>query len=510
MKSILAYKRFKKQAREKFERDRKRTDQLDRGNSKNNNIGDTETEKIGHRPSSIKDNSSNTGTPSHAHSPDSRDPEKGEQPGREEKNGHQSSPQDQDGLQRNNTHSTIRTNQSFVTRMGNAMTGTEVRELSKQITKGRSRAATRTNTNPNTSKEPPAREKVFVSVLPLPQAAEDFGVSEVTESLVTGLFLIGFGAGALFAGPTSETLGRNPVYIVTMAIYMIWIMSSALAPNLSSQLMFRFLAGFFGNPMERVYAFPVFANAAFMGPIFGPVVGGFIGQSSLVSWRWCEWITLILSGLILTLIITEDERYVAEIEIRADPFWKQLTHALYRPFVLTVREPIIILCTLYLKVVYIILFIFLDGYACIFGDTYGFSEGITMLAFLGIAVGLCFASLLVPLIHKWAKRDLVQAQASHGPNARLTPAKRLCYQYIIGSYEIYAASTLASLTLIRYVAAGGMTVVGIPFYKNMGVPWTLIILSCISASIVPVPYISYYYGPKIRSWSKYAPNKDDE
>lgn len=29
--------------------------------------------------------------------------------------------------------------------------------------------------------------------------------------------------------------------------------------------------------MERVYAFPVFANAAFMGPIFGPVVGGFIG-----------------------------------------------------------------------------------------------------------------------------------------------------------------------------------------------------------------------------------------
>lgn len=29
----------------------------------------------------------------------------------------------------------------------------------------------------------------------LPQAAKDFGVSEVTESLATGLFLIGFGAG---------------------------------------------------------------------------------------------------------------------------------------------------------------------------------------------------------------------------------------------------------------------------------------------------------------------------
>ncbi len=45
----------------------------------------------------------------------------------------------------------------------------------------------------------------------LPQAAAEFGVSEVVESMATGLFLVGFGAGALFAGPISETVGRNPV-----------------------------------------------------------------------------------------------------------------------------------------------------------------------------------------------------------------------------------------------------------------------------------------------------------
>jgi hypothetical protein len=44
----------------------------------------------------------------------------------------------------------------------------------------------------------------------LRQAAADFGVSEVAESLATGIYLIGFGVGALFAGPLSETLGRNP------------------------------------------------------------------------------------------------------------------------------------------------------------------------------------------------------------------------------------------------------------------------------------------------------------
>jgi len=36
------------------------------------------------------------------------------------------------------------------------------------------------------------------------------------------------------------------------------------------------------------------------------------------------------------------------------------------------------------------------------------------------------------------------------------------YQYLIISYELYAASALVSLTLIRYVAAGGMVELGIP------------------------------------------------
>ena len=118
----------------------------------------------------------------------------------------------------------------------------------------------------------------------LDQAREEFGVSEVTESLATGLYLVGFGFGAFFAGPISETVGRNPVYLVTGALFMIFVMASALAPNIGAQLTFRFLAGFFGStPLtcaggsisdmytasERTLMFPAFANAAFWGPILG-------------------------------------------------------------------------------------------------------------------------------------------------------------------------------------------------------------------------------------------------
>ena len=433
----------------------------------------------------------------------------------------------------------------------------------------------------------------------LPQAAAEFGVGEVTESLATGLFLIGFGCGALFAGPISETIGRNPVYIATLSLYMIFIMASALAPNIGAQLVFRFIAGFFGstpltcaggsisdlwNPMERTYAFPVFANAAFMGPIFGPVVGGFIGASPLISWRWTEWVTLIISGAILVLVIffqpetyapillkwkaaklrelTGDDRYKAEVEIREQSFLQRLMTALYRPFLLTFTEPIIMLVALYLTVIYIILFTFLNGYTFIFTETYHFSQGITGLSFLGIGIGLCFATVLVLPIYARAKKDLAKIQhqqqhslgdenrAKNNEPTSLAPESRLwfgiygapaipislfwmawttspsispwsplsasvlfgygilcifisSYQYIIDSYEGFAASALASLTFIRYVAAGGMVEVAIPMYRTLGVHWTLSLLGGVSALLVPVPYLFYFYGGRIRGGSRW-------
>ena len=51
-----------------------------------------------------------------------------------------------------------------------------------------------------------------------------------------------------------------------------------------------------------------------------------------------------------------------------------------------------------------------------------------------------------------------------------------------------------------------MIIVGIPMYENLGVHYTLTVLACISAVLVPVPYGFYKYGPKIRKHSKYAIN----
>ncbi|KAL8803276.1 MAG: hypothetical protein Q9200_006286 [Gallowayella weberi] len=232
-----------------------------------------------------------------------------------------------------------------------------------------------------------------------------------------------------------------------------------------------------------------------------------------------------------------------------ETFWFRLRVALYRPFILTFQEPVIMLLALYLTVIYVILFTFLNGYTFIFTETYGFSEGISGLSFIGIGVGLCLASLLVPFIYRFAKRDLAKVKAEGV--TRLPPEFRLwfamlgapaipislfwmgwtarpsvscwspllasvlfgygilcvfisSYQYIIDSCETYSASALASVTLIRYVAAGGSIEYAIPFYTNVGVPWTLTILGAISALCVPLPYLFFVFGPRIRTRSKYA------
>jgi MFS family permease len=127
--------------------------------------------------------------------------------------------------------------------------------------------------------------------------------------------------------------------------------------------------------MERVYTFPIFAVAAFAGPLLGPIIGGFIVQSPYLSWRWVDWMTLIISALVLGIVVffqpetfppvllkwkaqhlrelTGDDRYRAEMEIRSETFMQRLGTALYRPFLLTATEPIIILIAIYLTVVYI-------------------------------------------------------------------------------------------------------------------------------------------------------------
>jgi hypothetical protein len=130
--------------------------------------------------------------------------------------------------------------------------------------------------------------------------AELFGVSEIVMILGTSFFILGFSLSPMIWGPISELYGRRKPLITGFVISSIFYIPVAVAQNLETVLICRFLGGFFGasalgvlggtfadfwNPAERGFAISIFAAATFMGPLIAPTVGGFIVESSL-GWRW--------------------------------------------------------------------------------------------------------------------------------------------------------------------------------------------------------------------------------
>ncbi|KAF7586783.1 hypothetical protein BBP40_008329 [Aspergillus hancockii] len=296
--------------------------------------------------------------------------------------------------------------------------------------------------------------------------------------------------------------------------------------------------------------------------------------SLATGWRWLEWITLIMGGTVLVLILlfqpetygslilcwkasilrkeTGDERYRAPMEMKVESLRQRLKLSVYRPFAMFYSEPIIILVSLYLTIVYTVLFTFLEGYTYIFGETYGISQGLTSLCWAGMLVGILLVSCVVPVVYSWTAKAYALEASAIAPEIRLwytmlggAPAVPIslfwmgwtsdpaisiwsplvasvlfgfgittififAYMYLIDSYDTYSASALGFLVFTRYVVAGGVTVAGGPIYRTLGVQYTLTILGSVSAAMAFVPYLLYFYGPRIRKMSKYAVNIDTE
>lgn len=74
-------------------------------------------------------------------------------------------------------------------------------------------------------------------------ASKDLHVSQVAENVSTAVFLFGVGTGALFAGPVSETVGRNPTYLVATACYLFFVLGSAMTPTFGGQVVCRYFVG---------------------------------------------------------------------------------------------------------------------------------------------------------------------------------------------------------------------------------------------------------------------------
>ena len=82
------------------------------------------------------------------------------------------------------------------------------------------------------------------------EAMEYFGLGQITVTLGLSLFVVGYGVGPLFLAPISEIpqIGRTKPYIITLAIFCVLQVPTALVDNFAGFAILRFLAGFVGSP----------------------------------------------------------------------------------------------------------------------------------------------------------------------------------------------------------------------------------------------------------------------
>ena len=133
---------------------------------------------------------------------------------------------------------------------------------------------------------------------------------------------------------------------------------------------------------ERGVPMAAFSAAPFLGPAIGPLAGGFLADN--LGWRWLYWIQLIVAGAVYALMVltvpetyaptillkrarrlrkeTGDATYVTEQELDTRPLGERLQVYIFRPFQLLTREIIVILVTLYMSVLYGLLYMFFIAY----------------------------------------------------------------------------------------------------------------------------------------------------
>lgn len=212
---------------------------------------------------------------------------------------------------------------------------------------------------------------VYTSGIPGLQA--EFHISKTIGLLGVFTYLLGMAIGTLISAPLSEILGRRPVYLVSMGIFLLLVLPSALARNIEAILISRLFGGLFGSTImgnspasvndlvsdkDRAAAFGVWSIGPANGPVYGPIIGGFVFE--YLGWRWTNWIVLIMGGAIFVLLCFVRETYAPVIlrhraeELRKEtgnPKWwtrydngedplKRLRVGLSRPLIMLVTEPI--------------------------------------------------------------------------------------------------------------------------------------------------------------------------
>ncbi|OCK73548.1 MFS transporter [Lepidopterella palustris CBS 459.81] len=292
------------------------------------------------------------------------------------------------------------------------------------------------------------------------QLLPEFHTSREIATLGLSLFVAGLGIGPMVLSPLSEFYGRRPIYIVSYSFFLIWLIPCAVAPNIATMLVSRFLDGLSGSAFLSVAGgtigdlfarselsapMMIYSGSPFIGPEIGPLIGGFINQYT--SWRWTFYVLLIWTGVQLGLIIflvpetyhpvllrqkaqrlreeTGNEAWKAPIEKLSRSILKTVLWSCIRPFQLLIFEPMCLNLCILSAILLGILYLFFGAYPLVFEHSHGFTLSQTGITFLGLFVGMTLGISSDPLWRRNYARLVRQREAQGGEPGGSEPEYRL-------------------------------------------------------------------------------------
>ncbi|TGO26389.1 hypothetical protein BPAE_0060g00040 [Botrytis paeoniae] len=415
----------------------------------------------------------------------------------------------------------------------------------------------------------------------LEDVVREFEVSVEVATLGISLFVLGFAVGPLLWAPLSELYGRQVLFVSTYAALTAFNAGAAGAQNIETLLILRFFAGAFGSsPLtnaggaiadmfsasDRGLAMSLFAVAPFLGPVIGPIAGGFLGQAA--GWRWVQGLMAAFSGLLWIIgSLTLPETYGPVILRRRAQKMSNLTGKVYkskidinqgsksigtefkiaisRPWILLFTEPIVLLLSIYLAIIYGTLYMLFGAFPIVYQEGRGWGAGIGGLAFIGVAFGMVSAICYSIYDNKRYNRVLQKHGGAAPPEARLPPSLigsialplglfwfawtnspsihwsvsiigsapfgfgmvlvfMSTTNYLIDSYVIYAASVLAASGVLRSLFGAAFPLFTTYMYRDLGIHWASSIPAFLALACVPFPFLFYKFGQPIRMKCKYA------
>jgi len=228
---------------------------------------------------------------------------------------------------------------------------------------------------------------------------------------------------------------------------------------------------------------------------------------------------------------------------------------LLRPMKMLVTEPIVIFLSMYVAFNFAVVFTFFGSIPYVFYSVYGFDREDTGLVFLGLGFGCLLAIPTYVYIDKitfmkeWHKNNAEGGSGNIAPEHRLWPAMvggfglpiglfwfgwaaqkdvhyivpilglvpfgwgNLCIFiataiYLLDTYAaLTAASAIAANGLLRYIFGATFPLFTVQMYQKLGIGWASSLLGFLSLTMLPIPWVLYKWGPKIRANSKFETNK---